>query len=99
MTDGLLMEQPFAAMIAKGTKTTEYRSTPPPADKFQVPIYILSKGKIYAKVKITSYNGNNSQLQHAYDWNLEVLESYKQPIRYDHPNGAQKWVKNVVTLK
>ena len=99
MTDGLLMEHQFAAMIADGTKTIEYRSTPPPKDKFQVPIYILSKGRVYAKVKITSYNGNNLQPQHAYDWHLEVIKAYNPQIRYNHPQGAQKWVKNVVTLK
>lgn len=93
------MEKAFATMIADGKKTTEYRSTPPPKDKVNVPIYILSKGRVYAKVKIISYFGNNNQPQHAYDWKLELIESYKPPLRYNHPNGAQKWVKNIVTLK
>jgi hypothetical protein len=82
-------------MIANGLKQTEYRGTPPPKDKFNVPIYILSKGRIYAKVKIKSYFGNNTKFNYAYDWNLELLEAYKPPLRYIHPRGAQKWVKNV----
>lgn len=93
------MEKAFATMIAEGKKKTEYRRSPPPKDKLNVPIYILAHGRIYAKVKITSYFSNNNQPQHAYDWNLELVESYKPQLRYDHPRGAQVWVKDVVTLK
>ena len=99
MTDGLLMEQPFAAMIADGKKVTEYRDSKPPDDKLNVPIYILSKGKVYAKVIITSYFKNSGNYaRHGFDWNLKLVEKYKQPLRYEHPKGAQKWVK-AVTLK
>lgn len=91
------MMQPFAAMIASGTKKVEQRGTKPPEDKINVPIYILSKGKVYAKVKITSYFKNDNG-SHGWDWNLEFIKAYKPPVNYNHPMGAQKWVKNV-TLK
>ena len=32
-----------------------------------------------------------------YAWKVEVVKRFKQPKRYAHPNGAQIWVKNVVS--
>ena len=94
MADGLIMMRPFAAMIANGNKKVEQRDSKPPDDKISVPIYILAKGKVYAEVKITSYFKNGGH----WDWNLELIKAFKPPVNYEHPQGAQKWVKNV-TLK
>lgn len=88
------MMRPFASMVADGTKTTEQRDSKPPDDKLNTPIYILSKGKVYAQVKIISYFKNGDW----WDWNLELIKAYKPPVNYEHPQGAQKWVKSV-TLK
>lgn len=90
--DGLVMMQPFAAMISRGDKDVEQRDSKPPDDKINVPIYILARGKVYAKVIITSYFKNGDH----WDWNLKLVESYLRPLNYKHPQGAQKWVKNVI---
>ena len=38
-------------------------------------------------------------MEHQFAAMMEVIKAYNPQIRYNHPQGAQKWVKNVVTLK
>ncbi len=34
-----------------------------------------------------------------YVWEVEVTEKFVRPKRYFHPQGAQVWVKNVISLQ
>jgi hypothetical protein len=106
LTSGLIVVQPFASLIASGKKKIEYRNYKPPKHYVNVPIYILSQGKVHAKVLIKNWSKVNnydsvviaSYGDYSYAWDLRLIESYDPPIPYSHPNGAQKWVK-MVTLK
>lgn len=62
--DGLIVKQPYASLIAKGDKTWELRNRPPPKDKIQNEILLLSSGYALAKIKITDYwLTNKSELE------------------------------------
>ena len=46
MTDGLIVNQPYADEIMDGVKTVEYRAKKLPDDKKFIDVYILSGGHI-----------------------------------------------------
>ena len=95
MTDGLIVKQPFASNIIMGKKIREYRSRAPPERYRRIPIYLLSDGLVLGTIKITGYKPNFAS---GCTWYVEVIEEFKLPKLYKHPNGARIWVKNVRIL-
>lgn len=93
MTDGLLIRKKWVELIVLGIKTQEVRSWEPPQDKIAVPIYVLCEGHVWAKIRINSF-GFDTRTE-TYRWDFVILETYPVGRKYFHPNGAQRWVKNV----
>jgi len=91
--NGLIVLEPFATQIIDGTKECEYRSRPPPKKYINVPIYLLSGGYILGRIKIIGY-GPLRKLPEYY-WRIKVITKNKTRIKYNHPNGAQVWVKDI----
>ena len=89
--NGMIILQPFAQEIINGKKHHEYRSRPLPIKYLNVPIFLLSKKKILGIIKFTESVKFGSD----YSWKIEVIEKWFRQLDYDHPNGAQCWVKNV----
>jgi len=94
--NGLIVKQPFASNIIMGKKKKEYRSRAPPEQYRRIPIYLLSGGLVLGTIKITNYRTNFAS---GCTWYVKVIEEFKHPKLYRHPNGAQIWVKNVRILK
>ena len=93
---GIIILQPFANRIINGQKRNEYRNKPIPKHYLNIPLFLLSEGKILGIIrfigcKITSFNG--------YSWKVRVLEKYQEPVKYQHKNGCQVWVRNVKQLQ
>ncbi|MCS7137770.1 MAG: ASCH domain-containing protein [Candidatus Caldarchaeum sp.] len=111
--DGLIVKQPFAGYIIEGRKKWEMRLRPPPADKLNREIYLLSGGYALGKVKIVSYVGPLSRAavlrtkrlhggaspRYRYGWVVKVVRRFRKPVRYRHPWGAQVWVRGVKLLR
>ena len=90
--NGLIVLQPHANRIADGTKTEEYRSRPPPFKYLKQDIYLLSECKILAIIQIIDYVKFSETY---YIWKIKLVEEYTSPHLYEHPRGAQTWVKDV----
>ena len=88
MTRGLIVLQPYATQIITGDKTEEYRDHPPPPGVIGSTIYLLSGGCVLGKIKITWAEPGI--------WHVHVVERFDVPRKYDHPNGAQVWVRDVL---
>ena len=93
MTDGLIVNQPYADEIMSGEKTVEYRVKKLPEDKIFIDIYILSEGHILGTANfddcIQSDDGR-------YEWHIRRVSKLPQPLRYIHPKGARVWIREVV---
>ena len=91
--NGLIVLEPYATEIITSMKEDEYRSRPPPKHYRNVPIYLLSGGYILGRIKIIGF-GPTRNLD-GYYWRIKVITKNKTRIKYNHPNGAQVWVKNI----
>lgn len=90
--DGLIVLQPYADNIINGVKKTEYRKASPPKDKYKTNLFLLNRGHALGIIKITNFYLGTGKI---YRWEIEVIEKFAKPVKYNHPNGAQVWVKNV----
>lgn len=107
--DGLIVKQPFANQIISKRKKREYRLWPPPDNKINRNIYLLSNGyalgiikivgtkNLSTRVRILKLKGvkTRTAIKYRYAWLLKVVKKFRKPIRYRHPRGAQIWVKDV----
>jgi hypothetical protein len=96
--DGLIVLQPYANQIITKAKKFEYRKSKPPANKVKVPLLLLSKGFAIGKIMIMSYGHGWGELGTDYRWQINVIEKFSIPIKYNH-TGQQVWVKNVELLR
>ncbi len=87
MTRGLIVLHPYATQIITGDKTEEYRDRPPPPGVIGSTIYLLSGGYALGRIKITWAEPGI--------WHVRVVERFDTPRKYEHPNGAQVWVRDV----
>ena len=94
--NGLIVLQPHAGLIASGVKTEEYRSRPPPFQYLKQDIFLLSECKVLAIIQITDYVKCSET---NYIWKIKLIEEYITPRLYNHPNGAQVWVRDVKGVK
>ena len=78
--DGLIVKQPYADMIADGTKTWELRSRLPPKNKINSNIFLLSRGyslgiiriiKVTGPLSINDLNNNNDKHRSGTGWSLD----------------------------
>ena len=92
---GLIVLQPFADQIINKEKKIEYRSIRYPKKNMNVPVYLLSKGKVLGIVRFTDVNWFSEAKGVVYGHVIEVIKKFKTPLNYDHPNGAQTWIKDV----
>lgn len=90
--DGLLIKKKFVNLILAGAKTQENRNYLLPRDKINIAIYVLSEGRVWAKIRFNVDAVDNKGL---HTWGFSVIETYPAGKPYVHPNGAQRWVKNV----
>lgn len=91
-THGFIILEPYASKIADGIKVREYRSYDIPKDYMNTPIFLLCKGHIYAIIKFT----HTEQLSNEnWCWHIELIKKFLDRPKYNHPNGAQRWVRNV----
>lgn len=90
---GLIVLEPYATEIIDGKKELEYRYRPPPKHYINVPIYLLTGGYILGRIKIIGY-GPVRNLD-GYYWRIHVIAKNKNRIKYNHPNGAQVWVRDI----
>ena len=93
--DGFIVKQPFSNRIINGTKKYEFRNFK--TTKLDDPIYLLSEGMVLGKIMFTSIKENKKTWKYA--WRVKVLKKFVKPWKYSHPQGAQIWVKNVVSKK
>jgi len=89
--DGFIVKQPYSNQIINGTKKFEFRNFK--TTKLNIPIYLLSEGMVLGKIMFTGIKENNKDWKYA--WSIKVLNKLTKPWKYSHPQGAQRWVKNV----
>ena len=89
---GFIILEPYASAIIRGTKVREYRSYDVPKQYKDTPIYLLSGGRIFGIIKFPKTEKYNEV---DWCWDIEVIESWLMKPKYNHPNGAQRWVRNV----
>lgn len=90
--DGLLIKKEFVNLILAGAKNQENRNYSLPRDKINIAIYVLSEGRVWAKIRFNVDSIDNKGL---HTWGFSVIQTYPEGKLYFHPNGAQRWVKNV----
>jgi len=90
--NGLIVLQPHANRIVCEAKTEEYRSRPPPLKYLKQDIFLLSECKVLAIIQITDYVKCSET---NYIWKIKLVEEYTSPRLYNHPRGAQTWVKDI----
>lgn len=88
---GILIQQPFASNIIKGSKKTEYRKYKLPIDYLQEEIYLLCKGKILGIIILVPKSAHKNDFR----YKITVEEVFEPPKNYVHPKGAQRYVKKV----
>ena len=91
--NGLIVLEPYATQIINGEKESELRYRIPPKQYQQTIIYLLTGGYILGRIKITGFGWDD--YQGTYYWRIKVITKYKNRKKYNHPNGAQVWVKDV----
>lgn len=91
--DGLIVKEPFATQLVKGTKHTEFRSKPLPKLKTNVKVFILNKGKVLGYVIFGSdeYDEENN----IYLWDVIEYKEFSPYMNYKHKNGCVIWINNV----
>lgn len=60
-----------------------------------VPLYLLSKGKVLGIIRFTAVHWFSDDNGVVYGHLVEVIKKYEPEMEYEHPNGAQIWVKDV----
>jgi len=95
--NGLIVLEPHATKIINGEKEFEFRYRNPPKQYQQTIIYLLTGGYILGRIKIIGFGWD--EYQGAYYWRIKVITKYKTRKKYNHPNGAQVWVKNIGTTQ
>lgn len=91
---GIIIKQPYANSIIDGTKEIEYRHYRLPKAYLEKPIYLLSQKKILGVIQFTLKISDHPKFI-IYQYTITVIEKFIQPLNYDHPNGAQLYVKEV----
>ncbi len=94
MTDGLIVNQPYADEIINGEKTIEYRAKKLPDDKKFIDVYILSGGHILGTA---SFDKSTPTEDGRFEWHIRRVSKLPQPIKYIHPKGARVWIRGVVS--
>jgi len=93
--NGLIVLQPFADQIINKEKKIEYRKNKFPKNYMNVPLYLLSKGKVLGIIRFTAVNWFSEHNGVVYGHLVEVIKKYEPVKEYEHPNGAQVFVKEV----
>ena len=93
---GFIILEPYASSIIRGTKIREYRSYDVPEQYKNIPLFLLSGGRIFGIIKFPKTEKYNEV---DWCWDIEVIESWLDKPKYKHPNGAQRWVRNVNKLQ
>jgi hypothetical protein len=89
---GFIVKQPYSDQIISGKKKFEYRNFK--TKKINEPCYLLSEGFVLGTIMFTGIKEINKDWR--YSWRIMVIKKLKQPWKYNHPMGAQRWVKSVV---
>ena len=92
---GLIVLQPYADQIINREKKIEYRKQKCPKKYMDTPIYLLSKGKALGIIKFINVNWFSEADGVIYGHVVEVIKKFVPAKDYDHPNGAQVWIKDV----
>ena len=95
MLQGFIVKQPFSNQIINETKKYEFRNFK--TLKLNIPIYLLSEGMVLGKIMFTDIKNNNKDWKYA--WKIKVIKKLAKPWKYSHPQGAQRWVKQVIPKK
>ena len=91
MTRGLLIEEKFIEQMLTGKKKYEYRNfTCPYLDE---KIILVKLGCAYGTVIFDKNCKGNKKFK--YGWHIKSYKKFKTPKKYKHPQGAQRWIKNV----
>jgi len=109
MRSALLVKEPWASLIISGVKTLEIRSMRTGKIGKEIYIAKAGSKTLIGKViidKCVELSANQfnslSHLHHAADyktkkkiwgWYLRDAVRFEEPIPYEHPQGAQIWVK------
>jgi len=91
MMQGFIVRQPYSGQIINGTKKFEYRNFK--TNKLNEPCYLLSEGFVLGKIMFTEIKKNNKDWKYA--WSIKIIKKFEKPWKYEHPQGAQRWVKSV----
>lgn len=95
---GIIILEPYASMIMEGSKHLEYRRKHLPKHYTNVPLFLLCKGRIYGIIKFVKELTELHFRDH-FAWEIEVIDNWVDRPKYNHPNGAQVWVRNVNILQ
>ena len=93
--DGFIVRQPYSDQIIKGTKKFEFRNFQ--TAKLNTPVYLLSEGHVLGKIMFTEIKKRRGKWKYA--WKIKIIKKIKNPWKYEHPMGAQRWVKDVKPKK
>ncbi len=89
---GFIVRQPYSGQIINGTKKFELRNFM--TNKLNEPCYLLSEGQVLGKIMFTDIKEINKDWRYA--WRVKVIKKFNKPWKYNHPLGAQRWVKLVI---
>src|SRR3990167_6829470 len=95
--NGIIILEPYASAIINRQKIREYRSYDLPSHYKDTPLYLLSGGFIYGIIKF--WKTENYNESDGWCWYIELIKEFIPRIKYNHPKGAQKFVKNVNKLQ
>ncbi len=88
---GFIVKQPYSGQIINGTKKFEFRNFK--TNKLDETCYLLSEGCVLGKIMFTEIKKGNKDWKYA--WRIKVIKKFERPWKYNHPMGAQRWVKSV----
>lgn len=92
---GFIVKQPYSGQIITKKKKQEFRNFK--TKKINEPVYLLSEGFVLGKIMFTGIKEINKDWKYA--WDIKVLKKLSRPWKYHHPQGAQRWVKEVRSKK
>jgi hypothetical protein len=88
---GFIVKQPYSSEIIDGIKKFEFRNFK--TSKLNQPCYLLSEGWVLGKIMFTDVKKIEKDWKYA--WKIKIIKKFQKPWKYEHPQGAQRWVKNV----
>jgi len=88
---GILIQSQFASSIIRGTKDIEYHDYKLPNNYIDTSIYLLSESRVYGIIQLTESRSDED----GYEYSIKVIESWLMKPKYNHPNGAILYVKEV----